>query len=134
MCRYKTKNHRPTKKSKRWSVRLNAPKPEPTKRPKTLRYNKEALDEAVEQCRLGMTRKQAEKVYNVPAATITDRLHSAHSKPRGRPTILSPDVDSLSCCCAKLSILGRRARSFTCNINRARISRRTTWFTIPNFK
>lgn len=93
MVRYITKKK--TKKSKRWSERLNGPKPNPIRRPKKMRYNEDALASAVEQCQAGMSRKKAEKIFSVPASTITDRINLTHTKPVGRPTAIEPEIETL---------------------------------------
>lgn len=84
-----------TRKKKRWSTRLNGPKPKPVPRAKLKRYTKEALVNAVNAYKTEKkTLRQCSQIYEVPVMTI-QRHVSRDWGQVGRPCVLNSITEQL---------------------------------------
>lgn len=58
-------------------------------------FTEEQVAEAVRAVQNGMSKKQAARIYKIPRSTLTNRCLGRHTKPRGHPTILSSEEETV---------------------------------------
>lgn len=62
---------------------------------KYVNYNKDALEEAITGIENGLSQAEGSRRFQIPQATLQNRINKKHSKHVGRPTVLSLEEESL---------------------------------------